>query len=240
MVNSPKTSDYVFDLPQSVADQIYKLLRQKIMDQEIRGGDRLIETALAETYAISRTPIREALRRLEQDGLVERMPQGGLRVTSISAEEVKDVYGIRAVLSSYAAELACDLMDRETLAELRDIIGRSRTVLEDSSMSGREQAKRLFELNTVFHETLNEAAGSPRLSTMLNNLRDMVLRFRVLCLQDERIRMEACTEHERIVALLEAGDKATLSALMRDHVLAGGEAALRALGASGESAEVEA
>lgn len=229
MLKTDHPGNPVFELPNSVSDQLYKMLRQKIMGQELRGGDRLIQTDIAQEFSISRTPIREALRRLEQEGLVERMPQGGLRVVKISPGDVKDLYGIRAVLSSYAAELACGRIDRETLDHLKSINHQARTVVEDTSVSLQEQGEQLFELNTVFHESILDAAGSPWLLTMVNNLRDMVLRFRVLCLQDLAIRREACTEHERIVELLESGDKDLVVPLMRKHILAGGEAAVRVL-----------
>lgn len=230
-LNSSLTK-HIFALPQSVSDQIYKMLRQKILDQELKGDDRLVENSLAEEFSISRTPIREALRRLEQDGLIERVPQGGLRVTKITEEDIREIYGIRSVLSGYAAEMAADRINRETIDHLKRINHKARMVLEDETLSNEEQIKQLFELNTYFHDTLYETANSKRLTNFLISLQELVLRYRILCLQDIAIRAEACGEHEQIVHLLEAGEKKKLASLMRKHVLEGCDAAIRAFWAA--------
>jgi DNA-binding GntR family transcriptional regulator len=86
----------------SIADQIYESLKSSIISAELKGGDRLFEAKVAESYQASRTPVREAFRRLEQDSLVERVAQGGVRVTQVTRKTVEDLFGIRTVLEEYA------------------------------------------------------------------------------------------------------------------------------------------
>jgi DNA-binding GntR family transcriptional regulator len=94
--------------PNSISDQIYERLKKQILHGEIEPGERLMQNQVAENLRASRTPVREAFRRLEQDGLVERVPQGGVRVTSLDTETIQQVFGIRNVLEAYAIEMACD------------------------------------------------------------------------------------------------------------------------------------
>ena len=227
MLLANERKNHVFELPQSVSDQVYKILRQKILTQELQSEDRLVETSLAKEFSTSRTPIREALRRLEQDGLIERVPQGGLRVTKVSEEDIREIYGVRSVLSGYAAELASECINREILDRLKNINRQARNVLEDDTLSNGEQINKLFDLNTIFHASIYEAANSKWLTNFLVSLQDLVLRYRILCLQDIAIRSESCGEHEEIVRLLEAGEKEKLAFLMRKHILAGCDAAIR-------------
>ena len=195
----------VFAPPRSISDQIYEILKDRILINDLEPGQRLIESEIAQVYQTSRTPIREAFRRLEQDGFVDRVPQGGVRVTEISVQTIKEVFGIRAVLEAYVGELACRHMTPETLAELKQISHQAQRLLSAGDEFPPEMLIELWRLNTQFHDTIYRATLSQQLLKVLNNLRDMVLRFRILTLKQARIRL--WEEHEQIIACLEARDR---------------------------------
>jgi DNA-binding GntR family transcriptional regulator len=217
----------VFEPPKSISDQVYELLRDRIIVQEIKSGERLVEREVAARLKISRTPIREAFRRLEQDGLMVRVPQGGMRVTEISAETAQEIFGIRAVLEAFAGELACQKVDAATLDELKRILEEARLILEPGKFDPEVHMMGLFKLNTLFHDTICQAARSEYLVKMIKNVRMMILRFRTLSIQDEKARLQAWREHRQMIVLLESGDKGKMSRLARKHVLGAGKAALK-------------
>lgn len=221
----PQSQQIVVEPPKSISDQVYEFIKTQIMTNRIKPGERLVESRMAEHHRTSRTPIREAIRRLEQDGFVSRIPQGGVRVSPISPEHIREVYGIRAVLESYVGELACEHIDRPTLQELREISRQAGDLLQRyGDNHPEEQVILLWQLNTRFHETIYRATQSRHLIRLLNNLRDMILRFRILTLQRER---EAFwEEHAQIIEYLEARDKEKLCPLMKEHTLRSGRRAL--------------
>ena len=104
--------------PKTIAEQVYDLLKKRILYHEIMPGERLLEVALCESLKVSRTPVREAFRLLQQDGLVERIPQGGVQVTDLSLDDLKEVSALRTVLEVYAAELACEKISEEEIGKL--------------------------------------------------------------------------------------------------------------------------
>jgi DNA-binding GntR family transcriptional regulator len=220
-------SEIVITPPKSISDQIYESLKERILVNIIPQGQRLIENDVASLYRASRTPIREAFRRLEQDGLVERIPQGGLRVTEISAQEIREIYGIRMVLEAYVGELACDNITTELIQKLKDISSQARQFLPSSEGSSPENLVELWKLNTLFHDTIYQATESQYLIRMLNTIRDMLLRVRILTLKTAKA--EKWKEHEKIINLLESRDKIGLSKLMKQHIQRSAEAALETL-----------
>ena len=130
--------------PNSISDQIYERLKKQILHGEIEPGERLMQNQVAESLKASRTPVREAFRRLEQDGLVERVPQGGVRVTPLDHETIQEVFGIRKVLEAYAIELACDRITAEEIASLKRLVSQSRELLSSHELGREMKIKRLF------------------------------------------------------------------------------------------------
>lgn len=223
-------SEIVITPPKSISDQIYESLKERILSNLISPGHRLIENEVAGFYQASRTPIREAFRRLEQDGLVERIPRGGLRVTRITASEIREIFGIRAVLEAYVGELACDNITPDLIQKLKGISHQARHFLPSSSDASTENLVELWKLNTTFHDTIYQATQSQHLVRMLNTIRDMLLRVRILTLK--KAKLEKWKEHEEIINCLERRDKDRLCELMKQHIQRSAEAALEALGAA--------
>ena len=213
--------------PQSISDQIYGVLRERILLGKIASGERIIESNLAEDLKTSRTPVREAFQRLVQDGLVERVPQGGVRVTVITPRMIKEVFGIRAVLEVYALELACDTIEIEAILKLKELARQARKLLASPGANDPEGLIRLWEINTLFHETIYRAAGSEHLLKLISQLNSLVRRFRFLSMRKTRTR--AWDQHELIIKYLEDRDKPRLGELMKLHIESAASDTLKAL-----------
>ena len=211
----------------SILDQIYEALKERILLGQIAPGERIIESTIAEELKTSRTPVRGAFQRLIQDGLVERVLQGGLRVTVITPRMIREVFGIRAVLEVYAGELACDNIEVETLEKLKNMSRQARKLLSSPEVDHPDGLITLWQINTSFHETIYRAAGSEHLLKVISQLNNLVRRFRFLSLRKTRVR--AWDEHETIIRYFELKDKAKLGNLMKAHVELAASDALKAL-----------
>ena len=204
--------------PKSIPDQIYDYVIEQIQSGQIREGERLIEVKIAETLETSRTPVREAFRCLEHEGIIERLPQGGVRVMAISENTVQEIFGIRGALESYAMGLACGQINRDDLDELKIMRNKAFDLIQDKFMSKDEKRRRLFELNTRFHDAVYQAANSQYLLKLINNLRFMVLRIRAAGLREESGWRKAWEDHEQLIEYLEQRDPEKATALMRVHI----------------------
>ena len=213
--------------PQSISDQIYGVLKERILLGKIASGERIIESNLAEDLKTSRTPVREAFQRLVQDGLVERVPQGGVRVTVITPRMIKEVFGIRAVLEVFAIELACDQVNGETVGKLKELARQARKLLSSPEANQFEGLITLWKINTSFHETIYRSTGSEYLIKLIDQLNSLVRRFRFLSMRKTRKR--AWDQHEMIVKYLEDKNKAALRELIKAHVEHAASDTLKAL-----------
>lgn len=200
-----------------LGEQVTSLVRRMIQEGELTPGVRLVEEHLAAVIGTSRTPIREALHRLEQEKLVMRRKQGGYQVRPLSAREVEETAGVRAVLESYAVELAALRMTPKLLAELERNVESFAAALEDND------AKRMLELNTKFHHMLYEVAGSELLIRMINDLSEPLQRFRVELLGNPESAARSLRDHRRMLRALKNGDQIGAVRVCREHILAGGQ-----------------
>lgn len=207
--------------PKSISDQIYELLKKKIVYNEIKPGERLMQEEIAGVFKASRTPIREAFILLEKDGLVERLPQGGVRITQIDIETVEDVYGIRGALEAYAVELACKKIQEPEIIQLKEIEKQASAILADPSAATETKLQKLFDLNSSFHEGIYKSTGSPLLAAMINNLKILVLRLRVLALSEAKTWDQVWKEHSQLIDCLDRRDTESACKIMRDHISAG-------------------
>lgn len=211
--------------PNSISDQIYKRLKQQILHGEIQPGERLMQIQVAETLRASRTPVREAFRRLEQDGLVERVPQGGVRVTCPDTETIQEVFGIRKVLETYAIELACDRITPQEIAALKRLSSQAQELLSSHDLGSEAKINRFFELNSQFHDTIYQASGNSYLMGMINSLRSIVSRLRFLGLRTgiraDSTWLRAWDEHAQMVGFLEKRDRESAIRLTQTHLLNG-------------------
>lgn len=202
----------------SIADQIYESLKSSIISAELKGGDRLFEAKVAESYQASRTPVREAFRRLEQDCLVERVAQGGVRVTQVTRKTVEDLFGIRTVLEEYAIGLACDRITPDEIASLKEIRAQALELLNSKQVSREYMLRRFFELNSRFHETIYAATDSKFLIKLISDIRGIVLGLRSVSIQAEQACNRAWEEHSLLIDHLEKREKDKAVRLIKEHI----------------------
>jgi len=204
--------------PRTMAEQVYDLLRKRILQQQLMPGERLLEVAVSESLKVSRTPVREAFRLLQQDGLVERIPQGGVRVTDLSLEELKEISALRAVLEIHAIDVACGKIEEEDIGKLENIVSKAEEMTIAESNGKEIDLAELSRLNTIFHDIICNAARSTYLNKILEIVRLPILRFRPFSLEDKKHRLRGVKEHKEMIDMLKSGDKEGLKKLTAKHV----------------------
>jgi DNA-binding GntR family transcriptional regulator len=197
----------------SLADVVYDRIRHQIVTGVLQPGDRLMEPVLAEDLGVSRTPVREALRRLEQAELVRRNPRDlGRYVHRPAPDEIREVLGVRAVLEGYAARLAAERVAAEELDSLADLHAQAELAIDAGDTT------RLVELNTQFHDGINAASRAPHCVALIDALRDRILQYRFAFLRTDESRLSSCREHLAILAALRARDADHVELLVRRHI----------------------
>ena len=162
---------------------VYDNLKQAIVRGEVDPGSRVVESRVAEALGISRTPVREAIHKLEREGLLRQNPTGGFFVMGLNRADIEETFGIRGVLESYAARLAAVKHRQEELKPLAEKISEYQQCLD------RKEMDELPRINTEFHDLLYALSRSPRLIKMINDLKDQIFRFRQVILKMEEMAM---------------------------------------------------
>ncbi|MBO5070401.1 MAG: GntR family transcriptional regulator [Roseburia sp.] len=193
-------------------DVVFQTLREAILKGELKPGERLMEVQLAEKLGVSRTPIREAIRMLEQEGLAVTIPRRGAEVAKMTEKDMEDVLQIREALDELAVSIACEQISLEQLEMLKQAMRE----FEESTKSG--EIKKIAEMDVLFHDVIYQATGNPKLVNMLNNLREQMYRYRVEYLKDEKNYPTLIQEHKQIVEGLSKKDKEKVTAAMHMHV----------------------
>lgn len=193
-------------------DVVFRTLRQAILKGELKPGERLMEMALAERLGVSRTPIREAMRKLELEGLVVMIPRRGAHVANITEKDLNDVLEVRMALENVAIEKACDRMTEEELARLWE----AAEYFEQTTAEG--DLVRMAEADMTFHEIIYQASDNRRLIQVLNNLREQIYRYRVEYLKEEETRNLLVKEHEEMTAALRERNAERAQALSSQHI----------------------
>ncbi|MCX7951771.1 MAG: GntR family transcriptional regulator [Clostridiales bacterium] len=197
---------------QLLRDQIFSSLRRDIIEGKYEKGDILVESEIAKNFGVSRTPIREVLRQLELEGLVESVPNKGVFVQGISQDEIKDIYEIRTVLEGLAGKRAAENITQEQLELLRETCDLMEFYTEKDNM------EKVAKYNTRFHEIIFEASNSRFLKNMLNLLQDYVTKMRRHSLKQPGRAQKALDEHKAILNALENKDSEMASKLLTEHV----------------------
>jgi DNA-binding GntR family transcriptional regulator len=214
----------------------YEQVRAAIVENRYAPGQRLIEQRLAAELGLSRTPIREALRILEAEGLVVSERNRGAIVRPLSPTEVVDLYGLRIRLESYAAELAAQRITEQELAALVDAADEFSAVRHDVDVATLEGVRRLNEANRRLHDRILAAARHDRLATMLARTVDIPLVFQAFRSFGPAEIERSDTFHHLIVDAIARGDGARAAALMAEHIAQGRDAVLDAMAVAGEPA----
>lgn len=193
-------------------DVVFNTLRQAILKGELEPGERLMEIQLADRLGVSRTPIREAIRKLELEGLVLMIPRKGAEVAKISEKNLRDVLEVRRSLEELAIELACQRMAEEDLEELEKAQESFRLAVEaGDSMT-------IAETDEHYHDIIYNGTGNARLVQILNNLREQMYRYRLEYIKDAEKRQILLIEHSRILKSIKARHVAEAKIAIREHI----------------------
>jgi DNA-binding GntR family transcriptional regulator len=195
---------------ETLGAQVYHLLRDRILRGEIAGGSRLIQGPLSEEIGTSRIPVRDALKRLESDGLVKCDETGRYSVVQFSTEDAEEVYAIRRQLEPFAVELAARAMTSEAMGEIKSLFN------ELNKAARRRQLEKYIEINTSFHMAIYEASGMVRLVRIIRGLYSGVPSLTPIVLEGRIVRSQE--EHAEIVDRLAARDGAGAARAMDRHI----------------------
>jgi DNA-binding GntR family transcriptional regulator len=204
----------------SLGEDVYDHLKQAIIDQDIEPGARLVENRIAQMLGISRTPLREALHKLEREDWIEKVSSGGFKVMTLSREDIEETFGIRSVLEAYAARLAAENHRSSDLAPLEKAMKKFQESLE------KKQTARLPEINTQFHDLLYAMSDSPRLIKMINQLRAPISRYRQIILKQAAYAAASCQDHADMLTAMRQRDADRVEDLVRTHILKGKQAVI--------------
>jgi DNA-binding GntR family transcriptional regulator len=195
-----------------MGDLAYQALRDAIFSGEFAQGARLNQDELARRLGVSRAPIRDALNRLESEGLVKTPSRsGGVVVADISEQEMADIYELRAILDSASTRLACERMSDDDLKRLAEIVAETERVMRANDLNAIVQA------HAEFHYLIYAACGNAELTRVARNLWDRSYRFRVMALRSEENARHGLAQHAAILAALRARDAGQAVALAEEH-----------------------
>ena len=197
----------------SLSDKVFHKLQEDILSGKYAVDEELKEKTIGDELGVSRTPVREALRQLELQGLVTITPNKGAHVTGFSKEDLNDIYEIRSVMEGLCAKWAAKKATPEQIEELEEIV-----YLTEFHVS-KGHSEQVFELDNKFHETLYQASGSKVLAGVLTDFHNYVQRVRKITLADPKRAVASNEEHRKIVEALKAKDSKKAEELATIHMM---------------------
>lgn len=196
-----------------VRERAYEFLKSSVLSGHLNPGERLTEEHLAKRLGVSRTPVREALHKLESEGLIKALETRGFIVSRDSKDEVEELFELRAILEGYALRIISERISEEDLERLNGFIERAENALK------RERIEEVFKWNTKFHDTLHGiVVEKKRLHRLLVNIRKYVLRYRRDTLQYPDGGKRTVDGHRKILLALRLRDPDLCERMMREHI----------------------
>jgi len=205
-----KNTSFTSNLP--IREVVYESLRRTIISGIIPVGERIIEKEYAERLNISRTPVREALRRLEREKLVEHLPKIGVVVKRITTEDVIEIYKIRTNLEVLAAVNAMEIITPEEIDEIEELLD----LIEKKNKEGK--VEEVIKLFGEFNWKLYQASGMKRLAVMITKLNEYTQRFRNISISHNSRREKALMEHRQILKAIVNKDKDEIKMVIKKHL----------------------
>ncbi len=210
--------------PQTAAERAYRALRRQILEGVLPAGTMMLEGEIAAAFGLSRTPIRQALIRLADEGLIELRPRHGMRVRPISAEDMRDIYQVLTALEATAAGLcAARGVPPPELDALDEVVAAMEAALAAGDLG------RWAEADAAFHRRLVEASGNPRLAATAAGFSDLTHRARKATLRQRPPPAESNRDHRAVLAAIRARDPERAEAIHRAHRQRAGELLVRLL-----------
>lgn len=191
---------------------VFRALRNAIVQGEFQPGERLMEVTIANKLGVSRTPVREAIRMLELEGLVVMIPRKGAEVANITVKDLKDALEVRMAIEALSVRLACKRIDEKGKEELKQVCIAFREAINSKLVPA------IVEADEVFHNTIYKLSLNPRLINIAQNLREQVYRYRVEYVKDFSYHDNLVTEHDQITNAILLGDADTAERVMNEHI----------------------
>lgn len=205
-----------------LADEVYEQLVQAIMDREIGPEDQLVQERLAAELQISRTPVREALMRLEQEGVLEVSKRGSFRLYQMNTQEVRELYQARAAVEGQAIRILAERCDPNDVKALRD------TIAKEENISGND-ARTYFDANRAIHRKFVELAGNRFLLDMFDMIWGKAMAFHLFATIENLDLSQSLGDHMTLVQAVEDGDKTSALEVITLHISDGFDLQLKAL-----------
>ena len=196
----------------SLRGKVFSQIQNDILNGKFQPGDSLIETRLSEDLGVSRTPIREALRQLELEGLVQSIPNKGVVVTGVSTKDIKDIYTIRMMIEGLAARLAAENITEDEINELKECLD-----LEEF-YTIKNDTEQVLKLDSKFHGIIFKASKSKPLLYMLGTFHLYIRRARNISISSPGRAQQAFLEHRAIFKAISEGNAKMAESLTTDHV----------------------
>ena len=193
-------------------DVVFQTLRTAILRGELKPGERLMELQLADQLGVSRTPVREAIRMLEQEGLAVTTPRKGAQVARMTEKDMEEVLQIRTALEELAARLSCGRITEKELEELHAAMENFEQKTENGNLEEMGGA------DSAFHDVIYRASGNQKLLNLLNNLREQIYRYRIEYLKDSSSYPVLIREHREIYEALQLRDGEKAAEKVRIHL----------------------
>ena len=208
------TGDFQLEMNEylPLRDVVFQTLRQAILKGELKPGERLMEIQLAQKLGVSRTPVREAIRKLELEGLVLMIPRKGAEVAEITIKDLEDVLEVRAALEELAVCDACENITEEQILALKEAADNFQAALESDDLV------KCAETDMAFHEIIYQASDNKRLIQVLNNMREQIYRYRVEYLKEGETRDILVKEHEELTKAIRDRDVERAKKLSYQHI----------------------
>lgn len=193
-------------------DVVFNTLRQAILTGDLKPGERLMEIHLANRLGVSRTPIREAIRKLELEGLVIMIPRRGAEVAQITEKSMNDVLEVRRALDALCTELACERISEEEIKELKSACEHFEQAVKS------KDAKKIAQADVALHDIIVKATGNCRLVQLINNLSEQMYRYRYEYIKDASQHQRLIEEHRIIYESIVKKDRETAAQAAKMHI----------------------
>lgn len=211
-MNREKLSTINLEGYQPLRDMVFDVLMNAIMSGQLSPGERLLEVQLAEEMGVSRTPVREAIRRLELEGFVVMLPRKGAYVAGVSIEDVENVYEIRTALETLAVRLAAQRMVDDDYRQLDALVERMQATWQEGDVDN------WVKLDASFHELLYRFSRNDRLAQLMANVMEQISRYRILSLANVEVRHNSLDEHQEVISALRLRDSEQAAAAAARHI----------------------
>ena len=204
--------DFKIDEYLPLREVVFNTLRQAIIQGEFQPGQRLMEVTLANKLGVSRTPVREAIRMLELEGLVVMIPRKGAEVANITVKDLKDALEVRMAIEELSVKLACQRLDDESAEEIK------KTCMAFKEAINSKLVPAIVQGDEAFHKAIYKASKNQKLINIAQNLREQVYRYRVEYVKDFSYHDNLIKEHDLITMAILKGDSDNAQKIMSEHI----------------------